>query len=182
LFSGFVYLPEPILKHLNFIAMKKTVLVLMVTCLTLCYLNGFSGSLPLADSISVKFDEGSKFKLYIGDQTFDLMSYSINYSTLDARSLAANPFYVGSTVSLSIRTSKVDQTFLNWLFSQHQEEKSGKIVVYDGESGKEIKTILFTGLTTSSYSENGNAMANYNITPQISFGLRYKTINITLGK
>jgi len=128
-------------------------------------------------------DEGSKITLKIGDKTYDIQMYNLSYHPKTAKERNESTFVnnTSNTISISIRSSKLDQEFIDWIFAVDQQPKDGQIIVYDGDSDKVIKTITFTGATTSSYNEGFNiASFGLNNSRTTTFGLRYKTVSIKL--
>ncbi|WP_299497967.1 type VI secretion system tube protein TssD [Mucilaginibacter sp.] len=85
-----------------------------------------------------------------------------------------------NNISVTIKSSKIDQELMDWILSTDKEAKSGQIIITDGESGKTSKTITFTDLKASSYTENmyNNGAFNINIQPTTSFSMHFKTVNI----
>ena len=71
---------------------------------------------------------------------------------------------------------------MDWILNPEQELRNGKIIVYDTDSGKVLKTITITGLKITTYSENGNSAANINLIQQTNLAFHFTTINIKLGE
>ena len=126
-------------------------------------------------------DEGTKLKLIISGKTYDIQMYTLNYrpKTEKTKNDEAENLYSSSVITLSLRASKLDQEFIDWIFSSNQEPRDGQIIMYNADSGKNIREITFSGATIASYSENNNAF-NFNINNNqtVSFSLKYKTVRV----
>ncbi len=164
--------------------MKKSILFLLL----FCTISGLSVSAPFIGSgdngiLHNTFEEGTKIKMILNGKTYELQSYTLNYVPFDPdKPKRENQLYNFQTnaITINLRTSKIDQELVDWIFSENQSLKDGQIVVYDAESGKPIKTISFKGAKTGSYTENSNMAANYPMTQYqtATFQLKYKTVSV----
>lgn len=131
---------------------------------------------------NVQAEEGIKIKMTLGNKTYDLQSYSLNFYRPE-KTPAETPSSIygnlSSTITISIRSSKIDQELLDWMLAPEAIGKDGQIVVSDAESGKVLRTVTFTGVKTANYNEN-IMTNNYGINnlQNTNFSLRYKTINV----
>jgi hypothetical protein len=127
-------------------------------------------------------DDGTKLKLIIGGKTYDIQMYNLIYNPKDDKSKndeTAIGFYSGSVITISIRSSRLDQEFVDWIFDPNQKPQDGQLIAYDAESGKSIREITFTGATVSSYNENNNAFNfSSNGNQIVGLTLKYKTITV----
>ena len=102
-------------------------------------------------------DEGIKVKLTLAGKTYDLVSYTLNYTAVDKSRLDAMPVNALNNInvlSVTIKSSKIDQELIDWILSPDSFGKDGQIVITDGESGKTLKTLTFSFLKPNSYTEN----------------------------
>ncbi|RYY07661.1 MAG: hypothetical protein EOP43_02600 [Sphingobacteriaceae bacterium] len=166
--------------------MKKLVIIAMLLISTINNSSAKSLSGIFYSLLRLNFDEGVKIKLIFNNKTYELQSYNLNYNRVDNSKSdgAINnvPAYVypyqKSNINLNLRSSKIDQELLNWLLSPEQQTKDGQIIVTDGDTGKILKTVTFTGSNTANYNENnntGNFGGNLQFT---SFSLSFKTISV----
>lgn len=170
--------------------MKKPILIVFILFLV------FAGQAGAADfnfpvSIHkklVKADEGTKLKLILGNKTYDISGYMFNYvyqipvdKTNSNNGVATNIFgNQTNNINITIRSVKVNQELMDWILSAGKEPKDGQIIVTDAESGKVTRTITFTGLIATTYSENAsNLFVNY-AQNNINFGMHFKTVNIKI--
>jgi len=169
--------------------MKKLILFAFVIT-ALCSTKVIADKLPgeyRHNKAGNTFDDNTKIKLILGDQTYEIQSYSLSYHQTETKP-APNPItgIVGvaqtNSISVVIRTAKINQGLLDWILNPEQELRNGKIVVYDTDSGKVLKTITITGLKITTYSENGNSAANINLIQQTNLAFHFTTINIKLGE
>lgn len=166
--------------------MKKLVIVLMLIFSTIAYSTTKAFSRISYTILHSRFDEGVKIKLVLGNKTYYLQNYSIIYSRIDKTkndATSSNVFggtypYQKSNISVNLRSSKIDQELLDWILSAEQQTKDGQIIVTDGESGKTLKTITFTGANTAIYNENNNINNFGGNIQYTNFTLYYKTISI----
>ncbi|MGI4727806.1 MAG: type VI secretion system tube protein TssD [Janthinobacterium lividum] len=166
--------------------MKRLVIAVMLLISTVLYSSANSLSGTYRTSVKSNFDESVKIKLILGNKTYELQSYSLTYFRPDNSKtnitsndvLTAYSPYQKSNISIMLRSSKVDQELLNWLLAPEQQSKDGQIIVSDGDSGKILKTVTFTGANTASYNENNNTNT-FGGNPQFSnFSLSYKSISV----
>jgi hypothetical protein len=166
--------------------MRKLVFVVLLLASTVNY----SAAKTLAkfpySKAKLNFDEGVKIKLILNNKTYELQGYNLTYVRVDnskndvtsSNILGVYYPYQKSNISLTLRSSKIDQELLNWLLSPEQQTKDGQIIVTDGDSGKTLKTVTFTGSNTASFNENSNTN-NFGGNPQFtSFSLSFKTISV----
>jgi hypothetical protein len=150
----------------------------------------YSSAKTLSDFSYLKvvsdFDEGVKIKLVFNNKTYELQAYNLNYIRVDnsksdvvSSNVSGYVYpYQKSNINLTLRSSKIDQELLNWLLSPDQQPKDGQIIVTDGDSGKILKTVTFTGSNTANYNENNNTN-NFGGNLQFtSFSLSFKTISV----
>ena len=135
-----------------------------------------------------KADEGISIKLVLGNKTYDVISYNLNFTATDKEKstpITTNGFsYMNqsNTIGITIRSSKIDQDFMNWLLSDNAEPKDGQLIITDNENGKLLKTITLTVLKSAFYNESmyNNGPMNNNIQATTNFTLRFKTVSIKL--
>lgn len=142
-----------------------------------------------AKAVKNRLEEGTKIKLTLGDKTYDIQLYSLSAYYADKvndkpkTTDAALSYYSSNSLSITLRTSKVDQALLDWMLSPEPQIKDARMVVYDGESDKVIRTLTFTGVRPGSYSENNgsNTYGYGNAGSLLSgFGLKFKTVSIKI--
>ncbi|MDB5287359.1 MAG: hypothetical protein JWR05_2308 [Mucilaginibacter sp.] len=162
--------------------MKKTFYLICVLSLflTVSFAANNSNGKPNPAFTKYAYDEGSKIKLIIGDKTYELQSYNLIYAITDKSKsdLPPSNYFQTNNISFSIRSSKIDAEFINWILNPDQQSKDGQIIISDSETGKVTRTITFTGAKTNTYTEN-NYTAN-NINQYTNFSLKYKTLSIKL--
>jgi len=127
-------------------------------------------------------DEGTKLKLIINGKTYDIQMYTLNYRPKTEKSKNNEnelSLYSSSVITITIRASKLDQEFIDWIFTENPLPRDGQIILYDTDSGKNLREITFTGATIATYSENNNAF-NFNINNNqtVSFSLKYKAVSV----
>ena len=156
--------------------MKKLIYGIVMLCLSLFITSAVFAKTNNAPGHT--FDEGVKIKLILGGKTYDLQSYSLSYFVADKQKAELSMYnYQTNAISMGMRSSKVDPEFIEWLINPAQQPKDGQIILTDAESGKIVRTINLTGVTTFSYTEN-NFNPNYNTNQITNFSLKYKAISI----
>jgi hypothetical protein len=163
--------------------MKKTILLVCSLLLLLVIPAAFGKFSPKHHILhqKIQLDDGTKFKLILGNKTYELQMYNLSYvpaSTEKSKTEMPVNIYQSNTLNVNLRTSKIDQELMDWLLDPEQSPKDGQIIAYDADTNKPIRTITFTGAKTASYNENNNS-GFYNLNNQLTgFALRYKTISI----
>lgn len=151
---------------------------------TLCFVLFFP-LITISNGIN-NIEEGTKSKLIIAGKTYDLQSYNVSYYPSDpdrvkGEGSTANPYnLMSNAVIVNIRTAKLDQEFVDWIFSENQAPKDLQLVVYDTESTKVIKTFSIKGARTSMYTENSNYRLDYPVAQYqtATFQFRYTSISV----
>lgn len=165
--------------------MKKHLILIPLICVIAHFSYATTRKVLKADTFlsSNKSDEGTKMKLILGDKTYDIQSYNLSYFPASGNKTMTETVvntYQSSVITIGVRSSKIDQEFIDWLLKSDAQPKDGQIIIYDADTKKTLRTISFTGASTWSYNEYNNVQ-NFTVSNQVtSFSIKYKTINVKI--